>query len=291
MREIENSNIDIEMSKEKINVDSLQLLISTKGKNNFTFLSKMFKNCNISDYSILIVDQSEKPKSRSSISKYKNIEYFNIPANGLSNSRNFAISRSSAKICLLCDDDVIYEKNFAELIINSFESNDLDVITYYAKTEDGNLFKNYPQIKSHNIKSISFVNTFLIAFRREKIIMNDIKFDSLFGLGSTFETGDEYIFLRNVINNNNLNIACCPEIILTHPSESSGQFAGRDKNIFARAAIFYKFYGTLAYFKLIHHIYLLKKKNMITIGQMLYKFKIGLKGIFRYKQLYLKEVK
>lgn len=278
------------MVKEKINVGNLQLLISTKGKNDFTFLSKMFKSCNISDYSILIVDQSEKPKDISSISKYKNIEYFNIQANGLSNSRNFAISHSTAKICLLCDDDVVYENNFAELIINSFEINDFDVITYYAKTENGNLFKKYPQIKTHNIKSISYVNTFLIAFRREKIIMNDIKFDSLFGLGSTFETGDEYIFLRNVINNN-LKIACCPEIILTHPSESSGQFAGRDKNIFARAAIFYKFYGTLAYFKLIHHIYLLKKKNMIKTDQMVNKFKIGLKGIFRYKQLYLKEVK
>ena len=52
-----------------------------------------------------------------------------------------------------------------------------------------------------------------------------------------------------------------PEAILRHPSESSGQFAGRDKNIFARGAIFYKFHGTLSYFKLIHHIYLLKKKK------------------------------
>ena len=84
-------------------------------------------------------------------------------------------------------------------------------------------------------------------------------FDVNFGLNAEFPTGDEYVFLRNALNR---NIAVCfePEVILRHPSKSSGKFAGRDKNIFARGAIFYKFHGTLSYFKLVHHVYLLKKK-------------------------------
>lgn len=263
---------------------NLQILISTKGKEDLSFLDKMFKNCNPMDYSIIVVDQSEAEKDLSTISDNFDIKYYNIKANGLSNSRNFAISKSSGAICLLCDDDVIYEKDFSEIITNSFDKNDSDVITYYAKNNYGSLFKNYPSLINHNYKSISYVNSFLIAFKREKIVANDIKFDPLFGLGAIFETADEYIFLRSILEKK-LKITSCPKIILTHPAESSGQDAGIDKNIFARAAIFYKFYGYVSYIKLIHHIFLLKRKNMIYFNEIISKFMVGLKGIKKFKSL------
>ena len=104
--------------------DNLQLLISTKGKKDFTFLDVMFKNCDLLDYSILIVDQSKSPKDLTAISN--NIEYYHIPDNGLSFSRNHAIFKSRLDLCLLCDDDVVFEKNFYEIIVNSFENNDFD---------------------------------------------------------------------------------------------------------------------------------------------------------------------
>jgi len=264
--------------------NNLQILISTKGRKNLSFLDKMFKNCNSIDYSIIVVDQSESKKDLNTISDKFDVKYYNIQPNGLSNSRNFAISKSSAEICLLCDDDIIYEKNFSEIIINSFDQNESDVITYYAKNDDGSLFKNYPSITNHSYKSISYINSFLIAFKREKIIDNNIKFDPLFGLGAIFETADEYIFLRNILQKK-LRLISCPKIILTHPYNSSGQDAGIDKNIFARAAIFYKFYGYLSYVKLIHHIYLLKRKNMINFAEIKSKFIVGLKGIKKFKSL------
>ena len=148
---------------------NLQILISTKGKKDLSFLDKMFKNCNPMDYSIIVVDQSESEKDLSTISEKFDIKYYNIQANGLSNSRNFAISKSSGAICLLCDDDVIYEKNFYEIIINSFDQNDSDVITYYAKNDNGSLFKDYPSIINHNYKSISIINSFLIAFKGKRL--------------------------------------------------------------------------------------------------------------------------
>ena len=92
------------------------------------------------------------------------------------------------------------------------------------------------------------------------------------------------VILRNILENK-LRITSCPKIILTHPTESSGQDAGIDKNIFARAAIFYKFYGYVSYVKLIHHIFLLKRKNMIYYNEIISKFMVGLKGIKKFKSL------
>lgn len=275
MRKIEDSNIDFE------------ILISTQSQTSLDFLNPMFDGLDYRDYNILIINQNIN--SPDLISTYPTIRVINSKASGLAKSRNLAIQNCLGQICLFADDDVVYKHDFKQKIISSFESKpNAEIITFKMEDEYGNDFRKYPNIKFHTKKTVSSVNSVVIAFRK-KSIQGVMAFDVKFGLNAEFPTGDEYVFLRNALNRNK---AVCfePEVILRHPSESSGQFAGRDKNIFARGAIFYKFHGTLSYFKLIHHIYLLKKKNMITISQMVYKFKIGLKGIFRYKQLYLKEV-
>ena len=60
--------------------------------------------------------------------------------------------------------------------------------------EGGKKFKKYSNNIKHNYRSIREVNSVVIAFKRESIIKNNIEFDRLFGLGATFETGEEYIF-------------------------------------------------------------------------------------------------
>jgi GT2 family glycosyltransferase len=182
---------------------SLEILVSTKGQDNTDFINRMFKNCPDIKSPVLIVNQSKKklnfPKN--------NCRVINTNEIGLSNSRNLAINNSKGEICLLSDDDVIYSSDFVESIKNSFEKNkNAEIITYQATNELGKLFKDYPKIKTHNKRSISIINSFLIAFRRDSIIKNKIQFDSKFGLGSTFETGDEYIFLRNALEKK-LNIS------------------------------------------------------------------------------------
>ena len=64
-----------------------------------------------------------------------------------------------------------------------------------------------------------------------------------------------------------------------------GKIVGKDKIIFARAAIFYKYYGTLSYLKLFHHIILLLNIKAIVFGDIFLKYKIGLKGIEKYKSM------
>ena len=73
------------------------------------------------------------------------------------------------------------------------------------------------------------------------------------------------------------------KIILTHKELSSGQNAGSDKIIFARSAVFSKYYGDIAYLKLIHHIYLLLINGKIKFHEIIVKFMAGLNGIKKYK--------
>ncbi len=269
------------MNKVAIKNDNLEILVSTNLTDNYEFIDKMFKNNSNFNNPVLIINQSKK-KINFFQDNFRTIYTDQI---GLSNSRNLGIKNSKEAICLLADDDVIYTSDFIQIILNAFNKNtNADVITFQAINELGHSFKDYPTIKKHNKRSISTINSFLIAFRRERIQINNVKFDSRFGLGSTFETGDEYIFLRNALDNK-LNVIHCPKFILSHKSVSSGQAVGKDKIIFARAAIFYKYYGFLSYIKLFHHILLLLNTNAINFRELFFKYNIGLKGIKKYKSM------
>ena len=111
---------------------------------------------------------------------------------------------------------------------------------------------------------------------------DEFLFDPLFGLGSIFETADEYIFLREALEKK-LNLKASKNIILTHKEFSSGQNVGSDKIIFARSAVFCKYYGDFAYLKLIYHIYLLLINGKIKFHEIIVKFMAGLNGIKKYK--------
>ena len=259
---------------------SLEILISTKDRDNLDFLNNIFVNYNAHSIPILIINQTQNLNF--SCPHSDNINLINVNEIGLSKSRNLAIENAKADICLLADDDIVYENNFESIILNAFNLNpSADIITFKMNDFKGNSFKDYPIIKKHNKKSLSFVNSVVIAFRRNSIISNKVFFDENFGLGSTFQTADEYVFLRNALNLN-LNIVFHNEVILSHPVDSSGKDVASDRILFAKGALFYKYYNILSFLKLIHYLYLMFKFKYISLGQVINKYLIGVKGIIKY---------
>jgi glycosyltransferase involved in cell wall biosynthesis len=268
------------MSNVNNKIISLEILISTKDRDNLDFLNNIFVNNNAHSNPILIINQTQNLNF--SCPHSDNINLINVNEIGLSKSRNLAIENAKADICLLADDDIVYENNFESIILNAFNLNpSADIITFKMNDFKGNSFKDYPIIKKHNKKSLSFVNSVVIAFRRNSIISNKVFFDENFGLGSTFQTADEYVFLRNALNLN-LNIVFHNEVILSHPVDSSGKDVASDRILFAKGALFYKYYNILSFLKLIHYLYLMLKFKYISLGQVINKYLIGVKGIIKY---------
>ena len=259
---------------------SLEILISTKDRDNLDFLNNIFVNNNAHSNPILIINQTQNLNF--SCPHSDNINLINVNEIGLSKSRNLAIENAKADICLLADDDIVYENNFGSIVLNAFNINpSADIITFKMSDLNGNSFKDYPVVINHNKKSLSFVNSVVIAFRRNSIISNKVFFDENFGLGSTFQTADEYVFLRNAMSLN-LNIVFHNEVILSHPIDSSGKDVASDRILFAKGALFYKYYNIISFFKLIHYLYLMLNFKYISLGQVLNKYFIGVKGIIKY---------
>lgn len=76
-----------------------------------------------------------------------------------------------------------------------------------------------------------------------------------------------------------------PSVIVSHPQLSSGMHEGQDKLIFARTALFYKTKGKLVYLWLVKYLFFLYRNNYIENKECIDKFKTGISGIKKYKEI------
>lgn len=266
--------------------ETLEILISTMHKESLAFLESMFPKGKYQQYTMLIVNQTTKNKQLQS--HIPNIRVINSFETGLPQSRNLALKNAVGDICLIADDDVVYKEDFNQIILNAFNAKtDADIITFKMVDEKGSDFKRYRDIERHTKKTINTVNSVVIGLRRKQIIEKSVFFNPHFGLGATFQTANEYVFLRNALEKK-LNILFEPKVILSHDYFSSGRDAGSDRLVFSRAALFYKYSGILGYLRVLKYIYLIYKRGIIKSNQILPKLAIGFKGISTYKKVSVK---
>jgi glycosyltransferase involved in cell wall biosynthesis len=263
--------------------NDLEILIATKNRVNLDFLALMFPFEHFSKFNILVINQST---SIVLISEFETVRVINVNEKGLSKSRNLAIKNALKKICLLADDDVVYFPNFQNEIISAFNQNPYAAIITFnhqriGKEKPHNISKS---IYSHSKKTIENVCSIEIAFQVKDIKENNIHFDENFGLGSYFETAEEYLFLRDAIKIR-LDALYYPFVIVSHPLISSGENQGDDKIVLARAALFYKTKANLAYIWLLKYVFFLARNEYIGWDECMIKYKTGLSGIRKYKEL------
>lgn len=193
---------------------------------------------NIIPENSVIVDQGALPNV------FQNCFYIHSTEFGLSKSRNLAINNCSGAYCLISDDDVVFKDNVGHIIQSWFEKTNADILTFQIETPDGGQFKPYPQQAfKHTLRSLFRVSSIEIAFRRQSVQAAGLSFDERFGLGATFPTGEEVIFLTDAYRAG-LNIHYVPVPIVIHPVESSGSaLFHNDALLMAKGAMFVRALG------------------------------------------------
>lgn len=162
----------------------------------------------------------------------KDITVSQISSSGLSNNRNNCLAMADGDICIIADDDVIYELDDLLGLLRIFENDNVDVVAGKIRTYDGqDEYKKYCSSRRKiSLLRIGSVSSIEIAFRRNSIIRNHIRFNPDFGLGGRlFPKGEEALFLNECIRNN-LKLYYYPITIVKHPKESSGNNFIYNKN-------------------------------------------------------------
>jgi glycosyltransferase involved in cell wall biosynthesis len=263
--------------------NDLEILIATKNRDNLDFLGLMFPFAAFSNFNILIINQTE---SKVLISDFDNVRVINVNERGLSKSRNLALKNATKKIGLIADDDVVYLPNFDTEILNAFNQNSkASIITFnHQRIGTDTPHNKSKTVYSHSKKTIENVCSIEIAFQLKDVAANNLVFDENFGLGSYFETAEEYLFLRDAIRIK-LGALFCPSVIVSHPLLTSGDKQGGDAILFARGALFYKTRTNLAYIWLLKYVFFLIRYKYINWNESSRKYKLGLQGIQKYKEL------
>lgn len=158
------------------------------------------------------------------------VTYICTKDRGLSKSRNLAIDKADADICILCDNDVVYEADYEEKILSAFEKyTDADIIVFYIKRKEKPV-PNFDAEKRMGYLSVLKIFSPEIAFRRESI--KDIRFNEDFGAGSNkYIMGEENIFLYDALKKKK-KIYYVPVQIAELKEVESTWFAGYDERFF-----------------------------------------------------------
>lgn len=248
---------------------TLEVIIATKDS---YFLQRKYKPP-LSRY--LVINQTQQTCKNSN-------NVFNYNEKGISISRNRALQKASADICLFADDDIVFLPSAEAIILNAFENNpDADIITFQAQTPEGGLFKPYsPKKKWHNSRSLMQVTSFEISFKTKSIATTDLAFDKRFGLGAKFPAGEENIFLLDAFRQG-LKILYIPIPIVIHPAKSSGSNFNNKALILAKGAAFYRMFGFSAYIILLLFAY--RKYPLSNLSYLKF-YQLMCQGIRQYKK-------
>lgn len=154
---------------------------------------------------------------------------FSTEQRGLTKSRNMAISKARAEVCLLCDDDECFVPGYERAILNAYEQlPQADVI----------IFKMLDRVPSFKDKVMRLrfpqtmkVSSWQISFRRERLLAAGVRFDELLGAGSGNGAEEELKFLLDC-ERAGLMIYYVPTQIASVAQEASTWFGGFTEGFF-----------------------------------------------------------
>ena len=263
----------------------LEILVSTMNRNSLDFLIPMFPFCHFSDFSILIVNQTEENKLL--VSDFPSIRVINSFEKGLSKSRNLALKNVIGKIVLIADDDVIYMNDFDTKIIQAYNQYDNKaVISFCIEKPNGLLFKKYSPNAKKNLSLMELFNVLSIEISLNKLILDKlgITFDENFGLGSEFQMGEEAVFLSD-IKNKNQQIAFVPSVIVIHSEISSTEKIDFSKRYYAQGAFLTKVLKEDYFMGLATKLFFDVKQKKLNLNQIPAAIKNANQGKMDYNKL------
>ena len=141
----------------------------------------------------IVINQCDREDYAEVKTHYGVAKVFSTRERGLTKSRNMAIEKAVADICLLCDDDEIFVEDYAQKITNSYKKLPCADIIIFKMANRTPSFKD--KIIRLKFPKTMKVSSWQISFRRESLLKAKVKFDTLLGAGSGNGAEEELKFL------------------------------------------------------------------------------------------------
>lgn len=189
----------------------------------------IIQRSNIKTDCVIINQCDEEKKEKLQTSNNKNCLWINSKERGLSKSRNMAIASTNADICLIADNDEIFDDDIEQKILKAYqELQEADIIIFKLNNKPTKLKNKIYRLKRLEILRVC---SWQISFKLKSIIDKNIKFDERLGAGTGNGAGEENKFLLDAYDKG-LKIYHYPINIAIMVENESTWFHGYDEEYF-----------------------------------------------------------
>ena len=252
----------------------LQLLVAAMHTDAITLAENMHI-----DSDAIIVSQGEFYAFEEIEYKGHHIKYFAMAERGVGLSRNTSLLRADGDICLFADEDIVYEKGYARMVIEEFEKHpEADMLVFNVHAAEGRetyYTDSFGRVRWYNCGRYP---TYSFAARTELLHKKNITFSLLFGGGAKYCNGEDSLFIAECIKKG-LKVYKVPVLIGRENGRESTWFKGFDeKFFFDRGVLYSHLYGCMAKIMGFRFVYT-KKKEMCSEIPWKEAYKILCRGI------------
>lgn len=232
----------------------LEVLVSCMHKEDMDIISDsritgsavVINQCSKEDYDEL--------KTKSGLARM-----YSVKDRGLTKSRNMAIEKSCGDICLLCDDDEVFKKDYEQKIVSAYEQlPDADIIIFKMADRKPSFPDKVMRLKFPKIMKVS---SWQISFKRQSLIDSGVRFDELLGAGTGNGAEEELKFLKDSLGAK-LRIYYVPSEIALVGQESSTWFTGFNEKFFRDRGNTTRYILGLPLSLIYAFYYVVRKRNM-----------------------------
>lgn len=229
----------------------LDVLMSCMHQTNDTLVGQSRLTGNV-----IVVNQCDQEKYEEFDGRVK---MYSTTQRGLTKSRNYAIARSDADVCLLCDDDEVFVAEYEAAILAAYEQlPQADVIIFKMVDRKSSFPDRIMELK---FPLTMHVSSWQISFRRESLLHSGVRFDELLGAGTGNGAEEELKFMLDC-QRAGLRIFYVPTEIASVGQTESTWFAGFTEQFFVNRGATTRYIMGRGMASVYAVYYVLKKRSM-----------------------------
>lgn len=213
----------------------LQVLVASMNQIDYSLIEKM----NLQSDAI-IINQCNDNKFEEIKCEDKDIKFISLNERGVGLSRNNALMRATADICIFADEDLTYVDGYKEIIANAFMNNpEADMILFNVPSKNSkrptHIITKNKRVRWFNCLKYGVVK---MAIRTESIRNANVYFSLNFGGGAKYGSGEDSLFIAQCIKSG-LKVYTNTNIIGYVSQEESSWFEGyTDKYFMDKGALY-----------------------------------------------------
>lgn len=196
----------------------------------------------------VIVNQCGRDGEERIASPFGEIHVLYRNERGVGASRNLALENSSQDICIFSDEDIVYEKGYAQRIEEEFAAHpEADGLLFQVEVDPARrTYRNdsFGPVGKYNCGRYP---AYSMAFRTDRLQESGATFSLLFGGGAPYSNGEDSLFIRDCLKAG-MKLYKTPVRIGEEIPRPSTWFTGyHEKFFFDRGVLYHFLYGRAAH--------------------------------------------